>query len=1097
MNPVDFAKLISRFGAELLPKMRGPGQGEARLRGPVNDLLKRVGRGYGLDVQTHDEVPVAELRSRPDIAVDAAMGRIGYIELKAPDKGVPETETWRGDTRDRKQWDRLKVLPNLIYCDGQSWALYRKGTLVGRVGRVTGDLARAGDRLKPADNALQDLLDAFLHWPPPEPSSLRAIVAEVAPLCRLLRDQVTETLAMEATSPRRQKPFQTLASEWRNILFPVSGIQESEMDFADSYAQTVTFALLLARVDGISFEGRSPAGIAEQLAKQHSLLGEALGILAKSSWARNLSVVGTLQRIIGNIDWSKVKPGKKKDTHAELYETFLAYYDPELRQRSGTYYTPVEVARPMVRLVDEVLRTRLKRKRGFAAPDVVTLDPAMGAGTFLAAVLDQAVANLQRERRSATYPASHVTELFEQRLIGFELQAAPFAVAELRLHAALRNHQVEIPREEPRFLTNTLDDPDKLPFPEYGLMYDVLKDASERANRVKRDVNVWVVIGNPPWREKAKGAAPWLEERRESGKLVNAKAKPSMDEFRPTGKARLAYNLSNLWTFFWRWATWKAFEANDPAGVVALITPSAYLTSAAYSGMRRYLRELADEAWIIDLSPEQHRSGIGTRVFPTTQHAICIGIFVRTTQPRPKAKVHYVEIPGSQKEKFDVLDKLTLKSSSWRTCPETWEAAFRPSDGAWEEYPLVGELMPWQRTGVTSNRNWVWAPSKEILMTRWHQLILADEQRKPILFKNTDSRRVELKYPAQPGVPSGEREIAKERDPTPRTTRAGIHIFDRQYLILDRRVVDRPRSELWQVSGPDQIYTCEQHAHPVDSGPGLVFSALVPGAHYYNNRGGRVLALYRDADGQHPNLPPRLLDKLSGFIGIRITAADFLAYVAGVVAHAGYTTTFREQLRTPGIRVPITMHRALWCTAVRLGQEIIWLHTFGERFVDEAAGRPSGPPRECRASYRRPVPSGEGDLPDSYRYDDTTETLHVGAGEVHPVAPEVWGYEVGGKGVVSKWLDFRMRRPRHRRVTSPLDEVNMTRWTAEFDDQLLEVLEAIWRCVALEPAQREVLDEVCAGPVVTVADLEREGVFPVPASARKPPSPSQGLFSGD
>jgi len=142
-----------------------------------------------------------------------------------------------------------------------------------------------------------------------------------------------------------KKPFTTLAMEWRNILFPVSDdTRDDGSDFADSYAQAVTFALLLARVDGVSFEGRSATGIAEQLAKQHSLLGEALSILANPKWVGHLNVVDTLIRIIGNIDWSRVQLGDA-DTYAKLYETFLADYDPELRRRSGTYYTPAPVAR--------------------------------------------------------------------------------------------------------------------------------------------------------------------------------------------------------------------------------------------------------------------------------------------------------------------------------------------------------------------------------------------------------------------------------------------------------------------------------------------------------------------------------------------------------------------------------------------------------------------------------------------------------------------------------------------------------------------------------------------------------------------------------
>lgn len=1092
-NPDDFASAIAQFGADLVPRMRGDGRREDRLRAPVNDLVKRVGRILGLNLDIHDEVTIVDLRSRPDIAVDASIGRVGYIELKAPEKDIPPT--WRPRKHDREQWEKLRLLPNLVYCNGASWALFQDGVLKGTA-QVAGDLTNAGDRLRPADGALEQLFHEFLHWRPSTPRSLRAVVAEVAPLCRLLRDQVNETLAIEAMTAGR-KPFTRLANEWRDILFPVSPGTEPEMDFADSYAQAVTFALLLARVDGISFEGRSPAGIAEQLAKQHSLLGEALTILANPRWVGQLNVVGTLQRIIGNIDWSRIA-FTNDDTHAELYETFLADYDPELRQRSGTYYTPSRIARAMVRLVDDILRTKLGKRRGFAAPDVITIDPAMGAGTFLAEVLTRAVDGLQRERRSSTFPVTHIRELFEHRLIGFELQSAPFAVTELRLHSALKNqYQVEIPREEPRFLINALANPDVVPI-NFGQLYDVLQHAHERANRIKREVPVTVVIGNPPWRENAKGMAPWLEERRDPRRPGSNTSRPSMDEFRPARQGRLAYNLSNMWTYFWRWATWKAFEANEPAGVVALITPSAYLVSSAYAGMRRYLREVADEGWIIDLSPERHRPDPGTRIFPTTQHTICIGIFARSAHPNPRvpAVVHYAELGGSRADKTTALQELTLSSNAWRQCSSGWESAFRPSRGAWDDLPALGDLMPWQQPGVNSNRNWVWAPSEDILKERWRTLLHAEADQKAKLFKETRDRKISLRYPARPGVPSGQRELARETDPDPRMSRVGLRSFDRQYVINDRRVVDFHRPELWQVDGSAQTFICEQHAHALSAGPGLVFSALVPNVDYFDNRGGRVLPLHRNASStSDPNVAPGLLTKLSRFVGADIDADDFLAYLAGTVSHSGYTSRFHEELRTPGIRIPITLDRELWRRVVRLGQEVVWLHTFGERFVDDEAGRPLGPPREFTATYRSPVPSGDYDNPDSFYHDATTETLHLGSGEIHPVSRAVWEYRVGGMTVINKWLDYRQPRPRFRKVTSPLDKINAMRWTSEFDDELLEVLEVIRRCIALEPAQQLLLDEICTGPLITIADLEREGVFPVPPRARKAPTIDASLFS--
>ena len=125
--------------------------------------------------------------------------------------------------------------------------------------------------------------------------------------------------------------------------------------FADAYAQTVTFALLLARVDGISFQGTGFAEIARQLGKKHSLLGKALDVLTERIAEQRSIVLTSLQRVIGVVDWD-VLSAKARDSYLSLYERFLEEYDPDLRRRSGSYYTPNEVVAFMVRFVDEILR---------------------------------------------------------------------------------------------------------------------------------------------------------------------------------------------------------------------------------------------------------------------------------------------------------------------------------------------------------------------------------------------------------------------------------------------------------------------------------------------------------------------------------------------------------------------------------------------------------------------------------------------------------------------------------------------------------------------------------------------------------------------
>ena len=1088
---------VSRFGAEALPRMHGDGRMEDRIREPVYNLLKALAGTLGRGIVVHDEVLLDDISAIPDFAVDVAMGRAGYIELKSQQVGIPEN--WNHPRKhDRDQWRKFGNLPNVIYTDGIKWSLYRNGQRWGKLAMFRGDLFSSGSKLVPADDEFEIIIREFLVWKPDRPATLRQVISEVAPLCRLLRHQVAETMVYERTSPEK-KVFTTLANEWRETLFP----SLTDDEFSDAYAQTVTFALLLARVDGVAFDNRSLNDIAGQLTKKHSLMGESLSILTNSRWANSLSVVDTLRRVVGNVDLDRVGVGEP-GAYALLYETFLSDYDPKLRRKSGTYYTPDAVAGAMVRFTDWILKKRFGKSRGFAARDVYVIDPAMGTGTFLVAIIDSVVSTLRLESGTDAFSAANLSELFADRLIGFELQAAPFAVAEMRLHHTLKGkYNVELPRKEVRFLSNALDDPDQLPLP-FGQLYDVLKENREEANRIKREQDVMVVIGNPPWRQSAKGEADWLEAPRDP-KIVtpDRRERPSLDEFRSRFNARRAFNLSNMWTFFWRWAAWKVFEASpsQPVGIVALITPQAYMTSESYGGMRGYLRDTSDEGWIIDLTPEGFQPPTRTRIFPSVQQPICIGIFARYGAPSPKelAQVHYMAIDGEQQEKFAKLSAVKPDDPTWRVCPADREAPFLPLDPIWLEYPRLDDLLPWQQLGVTPNRNWVYAPDKVTLRLRWSKLIRADSDEKERLFKPTRDRRLDKTYGAMPGIPSGDGPLREESSFSPVIRSTGFRSFDRQYIICDRRVIDFPRRELWEVSSGCQIYVCEPPAYTFSGGPALTFSAEVPNVDYFmGHHGGQTLPLYRDPSAHEPNVAPELLRSLGELLGCKPSAEELLAYIAGVVAHPGFTGRFAEALRAPGIRVPISSDLKLWREAVGIGSEVLWVHTYGERYSDEVADRPHKGPSmavDQRPWLGRTIPVGESSLRDEIEYDSVTSRIIVGAetmpggpGYIGGVSPAVWHYSVGDMAVIGSWFDYRRCVPRHKKRTSDLDDINPTKWTGEFDDEFFALLNVIGRCVALESRQADLLDRICASPQITVADLERAGVFPVPGRFRDPPS---------
>jgi hypothetical protein len=828
-------------------------------------------------------------------------------------------------------------------------------------------------------------------------------------------------------------------------------------------------------------------------------MGEALAILANPRWVKQLSVVEMLRRVIGNIEWDEVGYSGP-DSYALLYETFLAEYDPALRRQSGTYYTPDPVARAMVRFADLVLKKRVKRLRGFADSKVMVVDPAMGTGTFLVEIMDSVVATIQEERGSEATPKTHLRELFAKRLVGFELQVAPYAVAELRLHHTLRRkYGVELPREEVRFLSNALDDPDTLAL-DFGQLYEVLKEAREGANRIKRNVPVMVIIGNPPWREKARGEAPWIEAPRDLRKPVNLQQRPSLDEFRARAQARSAFNLSNMWTFFWRWATWKAFEANPEkhAGIVVLISPKAYVVSDTFEGMRRYLRQTADEGWIIDLTPEDFQPDVPTRPFPGVQQPICIGVFARYGPPKSdqNAKVHYTAVMGTREEKFAELLTIGPDGDRWRTTPDVPGAAFLPADPGWTSYPRLADLFPWRRTGVNANRSWVWAPDPGTLRRRWSVLMRATRERKAELFHETVTLSIDSEVPALPPLRGMQPPLSEETLTEPPIVPVAFRSFDRQYLIYDRRVIDRARPELWQLAGDEQVYISEQHAHPFKDGPGLTFTALVPNVHHFNNRGGRVRPLYLSPQGT-PNIAEHLLAALEDVLDVAVGAPDLLAYVAALVAHPYYTRRFSEDLQTPGVRIPITASVDLWREAVGIGREVLWIHTYGMRYYDESAGRARLCPllpRSRRPRAKRAVPCSEAAMPTYMRYQERTHELTIGSddstedpGVIENVDPAVWEYTVGGMPIVKTWFGYRRRHPTHKKISSDLDTIRATCWTEEFDDQLFELLNVLGRCIDLEPRQANLVDRICDGPLVSVSDLERRGAVLHGATAPRIP----------
>src|ERR1017187_2698159 len=430
------------------------GEPEDQLRGPFENLMTDVARVLGWNVICTGETPLPDRLGRPDYAIHRNKLLSGFVELKAPGVGA-NVKRFSGHNRD--QWKRFSAIPNIFYTDGNEWALYRSGEPVGQVVRLSGNIpVDGGKAVTPeASYALERLLRDYLSWQPIIPIDrkgkidLKGFAALLAPLCRMLRDDVTEALK----DPR--SPLVQLAKDWRQLLFS----DASDEQFADPYAQTVAFALLLGRSDGANPLTLQSAEAT--LSAQHSLLSRALQVLtdprARAEIAASLDL---LLRVIAEVPLATL--AGPEDPWLYFYEDFLAAYDPKLRKDAGAYYTPIEVVRAQVRLIDHLLVNSLGRPLGFADPGVITLDPAAGTGTYLLGVIEHALSQVEADQGAGAVPGQ-ATSLAEN-LYGFELLVGPYAVTELRTSRALRDRGATLPKDGTHiYLTDTLESPNTKP----------------------------------------------------------------------------------------------------------------------------------------------------------------------------------------------------------------------------------------------------------------------------------------------------------------------------------------------------------------------------------------------------------------------------------------------------------------------------------------------------------------------------------------------------------------------------------------------------------------------------------------------------------
>ena len=442
------------------------------------------------------------------------------------------------------------------------------------------------------------------------------------------------------------------------------------------------------------------AALFQQLAQPGRL--QPLGLVEVLDWT-----AAALDRVDRASFFSRFNEG---EAVGYFYEPFLEAFDPVLRKQLGVWYTPMEVVRYMVARVDKALKNDLGISEGLAANNVYILDPCCGTGAYLVEVLHRIATNLHSQGHGALLGA-RLRHAATKRMFGFEIMLAPFVIAHLQLELTLRRLDASLPdAAEERvgvYLTNALTG--WQPREHKPVLFPELQDERKRAEQVKQEAPILVILGNPPYNGFADMAVD--EERELSTAYRTVETAP-----RPEGKG-----LNDQYVRFFRMAERRIAE-KERQGVVCFISNYSWLDGLSFTGMRERYMQVFDVLRIDCLNGDSRKTGkvapdgspdpsiFSTKSNPEgIQVGTAVTTLIRKPHHKPPQEVHLRHLWGRSKREELIATKEVEPDTLYQSIrpPLQLGLPFLPAAVSleWFEWPTLPELFPTSFPGVTTSRD--------------------------------------------------------------------------------------------------------------------------------------------------------------------------------------------------------------------------------------------------------------------------------------------------------------------------------------------------------------------------------------------------------
>ena len=887
---------------------------------------------------------------------------------------------------------------------------------------------------------------AFRHKPGFVIKTANALADRLAELARGIRG-AAETLM---THESEKGPLRQLYKAFQTALIH----DLTEADFADTYAQTITYGLLTAAISrtdmsgGIYGTALVASNVTDLVPITNPFLKEMLESFIHAGDHKGgiqfdeLGIQDVVDLLRGEEtdlpavlrDFDNKTPGE--DPVIQFYEHFLSAYNKKLKIQRGVFYTPKPVVSYIVRSVHELLKTEFGLEDGLAdittwgemekkipglkrpestdpnSPFVMILDPATGTATFLVEVIDVIFKTLtdkwekQHLNKTAQEKAwnEYVPKHLLPRVYGFELMMAPYAIAHMKISLKLHETGYQFSRDERVcvYLTNSLEPASGIAAQQtFTELNPALAHESESVNAIKRLKKFTVVVGNPPYSVKSYNNGMWIR-----GLLLDFKM----------GLNETKINLDDDYIKFLRFVV--HLSDSSGIGIISMVTNNGFLSGVTHRQIRHHLYDCFTGIRILNLHGdsrygEDSPCGWKNENVFDIQQGVCVWSLIRC--PTTKLpKIAYSDIWGSREQKntqllsTDVINynALNPKEPLWLFKPSNLEFTHE-----YEEWPSLSEWMPNSSNGIETHKDslTLYFTPQELEATTRNLLLLPIESARIKLNVGEDGRDWNL-CEAKKSVQTMMKKGVKYSQITYRP-------YDFRYTMLNSETggfIAYPRWDVMSnlkniennlaiisarlMARGGQWDSCLASRYPTEkkTGDSTRSSTIFP-----------LFLVTKEAFNfgkkYRPNFSAQLFPKVQRFYDTfggshdeDAQARDLFGYLFALLHSSVYRERYKEQLKTDFPHLPLTSNPELYFSICVLGLKLVELNLLDATVLN--------------IPLTHFVGKGDNTVQSGYpKYHDDIVFINNAQG-FEGVTVDIWEFHIGGYQVCHKWLKDRKGR---------------------------------------------------------------------------------------